>query len=81
MLWNVFILIDFPISILAIALSSFSTPLIVSLFPLEMQSDVSYVYLPAFEHSIFGGVQYYWLAHIATKAHRRWRSRDADQIT
>jgi hypothetical protein len=67
MLWNVFILIDFPVSILAIAVSSLSKSLIHNIIPPEMLSDVTYVYLPAVLYGVFGGVQYYWLAHIRTR--------------
>lgn len=80
MLWNVFILIDFPSSLLAIALHSFSLPFLISYLPPEVQSDASNVYLPAFAFSVFGGVQYYWLTDIAAASYCRRRGRKATRI-
>ena len=63
-IWVGFMVIDFPLSILAIPIELFTVPIIHDQLPRGAWSVAQYVCLPALTFCILGGVQYYLLARM-----------------
>jgi hypothetical protein len=69
-IWVMFMVIDFPLSVLAIPIELIALPMIHDHSPEKAWSVLQYICLPALTFFIVGGAQYYLLARLVAQYRR-----------
>ncbi len=76
MLWNIFMLLDFPLGWLVIPIELYGMPLLRTVVASPATcTAIHHVYLPTISFGLLGGTQYYLLTFLVVRVFRRLRRR------